>query len=304
MILDYKRIIRNKNTRMKILKLLDFVPDKIMIKIQYRISTGKRLNLANPQRFTEKLQWYKLYYRNPLMTQCADKYAVRDYIKGKGYEKILVPLYGVYESSDEIDFNKLPNKFVIKTTNGSHTNIICEDKQKLDVKEAKETIDKWLNTWEGKVGREWAYYNINSKIICEKYLEKDINGDLADYKFFCFNGKVKYMLLCKNRFSENGMKLGFFNDKFNFIDIGVERYSLKDKNNNRINVEKPVNFYEMKEIAEKLSEDFPHVRVDLYNLNGKIYFGELTFYDASGYIDYGEFDIMLGNMFNLPERVL
>ena len=297
--MDYKSIIKSQELRLKILGLTEFIPDKLMIKLQYKIATGRKLNLENPKRFTEKLQWYKLNYRTPLMTQCADKYEVRKYIEKKGYKEILIPLYGVYDNAEDIDFSNLPDRFVLKTTNGSHTNILCNDKNKLDIKSTKQTLDNWINNRPVKAGREWAYYNIKPKIICEKYLDKDHNNDIVDYKFFCFKGKVECLLICKDRFSQSGLKMGFYDRNFKFIDINKKRYSMTSDCGGKVNVEKPQEFTKMLSIAEKLSENFPHVRVDLYNIRGKIYFGELTFYDASGYVDYGDFDIVLGRNFNL-----
>ena len=232
------------------------------------------------------------------MTQCADKYKVREYITSKGYEDILVPLYGVYERVEDIDFEKLPNKFVLKTTNGSHTNIFCEDKYKLDIETTKKTLNRWLNVWRGKVGREWAYYDIKPRIICEKYLDKDENNDLIDYKFFCFNGKPYCLYVIVERYLKDGIKLGIYDTKFQkmpYIRSGVKGLSR--------DVPKPKNFEKMIKIAQILSEDFPHVRVDLYNIDGDIYFGELTFYTGSGYIRFipDEFDFILGKQFKLPE---
>jgi TupA-like ATPgrasp len=295
--MNYKKLIPNQEVRLKILRLSDFIPDKEMIKIQYKIATGRKLNLKSPQRFTEKLQWYKLNYRDPLMTQCSDKYNVREYIISKGYEDILVPLYGTYDRAEEIDFDKLPNKFVLKTTNGSHTNILCENKSTLDKQETVETLNKWLTKRSSKLGREWSYYNIKPKIICEKYLEKDQNNDLIDYKFFCFNGKPFCLYVIVERFLEDGLKLGIYDTNFDRL-----YYRRSDIRGLSVDAVKPKNFDEMLKIAEDLSKDFPHARVDFYNIDGQIYFGELTFYDGSGYKGYvsDEFDFILGEKFKLP----
>ncbi|SIS82743.1 ATP-grasp fold amidoligase family protein [Salimicrobium salexigens] len=293
--MDYKDIIKNQDLRLKILKLTDFIPDKLMINLQYKIATGRTLNLKNPTRFSEKLQWYKLFYRDPLLTKCADKYEVREYVSSKGYEDILVPLYGVYDRGEDIDFEDLPDKFVLKTTNGSHTNILCEDKSKLDKKATVRTLNTWLKKRSSKLGREWAYYDINPKIICEKYLDKDKNNDLIDYKFFCFNGEPIYLYVIIERFLEDGLKLGIYDTEFKKLP-----YRRADINGITSNVSKPKNFDKMVEIAKKLSEDFPHVRVDFYNIDGEIFFGELTFYDGSGYKGFipDEFDFILGREFN------
>lgn len=271
--MDYKKIFKSQKTRFKILKLLSFIPDKTMVKIQYRIKTGRKLNLKKPKRFTEKIQWYKLNYRDPLMHQCSDKYAVRKYVEKKGLSYILNELYGTYDNVEQIKFDKLPNRFVLKTNNSSHTNIFCEDKSKLDIEKTKKQLNEFLN--KGKkigAGREWAYTDIEPKIICEKYLDKDENNDIIDYKFFCFNGKAYYLYVITNRFLEGGPNLGIYD-----ADGNKTKYRRADVSPLIKEIEIPSNFKEMKEIAERLSEDFPHVRVDLYNINGKIIFRRVNF---------------------------
>lgn len=296
--MNYKKIIKNQEVRLKILKILEFIPDKIMIKLQYRIKTGKRLNLDNPKRFNEKLQWYKLNYRNELMTQCVDKHLVREYVKNKGYEDILIPQYGVYKSTEEINFEKLPLKFILKTNNGSHTNIICRDKKQLDLKEVSKKLNRWLKNRSSKLGREWAYYNVSPLIICEELLEDklDPTSEIKDYKFICFNGKVEYIWVDTNRYTSHHRN--FFDKDWNmhYVETDVPMSSKK--------IEKPKKLKEMIEIASTLSKDFPHVRVDLYFINEKIYFGELTFYLLSGYEKFtpDDFDYELGKKFLITEN--
>lgn len=293
--MDYKKIIKNQNLRFKVLNLLNFIPDKTMVKLQYRIKTGRKLNLKNPQRYTEKLQWYKLYYRNPLMTKCADKYTVREYVESKGLGNILNELYGVYDLVDEIDFDRLPNKFVLKTTNDSHTNIFCEDKSKADIDKIKEELNEFMHSRNGKSpGREWAYDGSKRRIVCEKYLDKTKDGEIIDYKFFCFNGKIEYLNIVVD--NKETRKLGIYDTKGK-----KTKYSRTDMEEIEKEIKIPDNFEEMKKIAEKLSEDFPHVRVDLYDIDGKIIFGELTFYGSSGYMQFepDEFDFILGEKFKL-----
>jgi hypothetical protein len=297
--MNYKKMIASRRMRLIILRFLDFIPDRLMIYIQYYISTGRVLNLRNPRRFTEKLQWYKLYYRNKLMTKCADKYMVREYVMSKGLEDILIRLYGVYDKPNQINFKDLPNSFILKTTNGSHTNIPCVDKSNLNIKDAKKNLNKWIEEWAGKVGREWAYYDIKPKIICEKLLESNgING-LDDYKFFCFNGEPYCLYVVVDRGLKNGLRLGIYDLEFNKL-----KYRRSDIDPIEDHIEKPKNFEKMVEISRILSKDFPHVRVDLYNIDSKIYFGELTFYDGSGYKEFkdDEFDNLLGDKFKLPKK--
>jgi len=298
--MDYKKIIKSRKMRLEILKLLSFIPDKLMIQMQYKIKTGRRLNLKEPKRYTEKLQWYKLYYRNPIMVQCADKYSVRDYVKSKGLEHILNDLYGVYEDESQIQFDKLPSTFVLKTTNGGGGNniIICDDINKLDKEKSLKLLHEWLKPKGKAGGREWVYYNSKPRIIVEKMLPRNKNNDLPDYKFFCFNGKA-YCLYTMIDYTDdhNNGKLGFYDLKFNKLP-----YRRLDFKPIEQELEKPQNFDKMVEIAEILSKDFPHVRVDLYNIDGKIIFGELTFFNASGYVQFepDEFDFILGEQFVLP----
>lgn len=295
--MNYKKIIKSQKFRFFLLKIFDFLPDKLMIVIQYKLSTGRWPKLEKPVRFTEKIQWYKLNYRQALLTKCSDKYSVREYVAAKGLSDILIPLYGIYDDVKEINFDSLPKKFVLKTTNGSHTNILCTDKRQLNIELSKKTINGWLNTWTCKMGREWGYYNIKPRILCEQLLEKDKNNDLIDYKFFCFNGKPFCLYVIVERFLEDGIKLGIFDTEFNLLP-----YRRSDIRGLKKEIPKPNNFNRMLKIAEELSRDFPFVRVDLYNIDGAIYFGELTFYDGSGYKGYipDEFDFILGKNFELP----
>ena len=298
--MNYKNLIEDRNRRLKILSLLNWVPDKVMIKFQYRLKTGRKLNLKKTIRYTEKLQWYKLYYRDLLMAQCADKYSVREYVRSKGLKNILNEIYGVYDNANEIDFDKLPNKFVLKKTNGGGGNdvLICKDKSRFDVKDALKKIEKWTEIESNGVGREWVYYKIKPRIIVEKFIESE-NDDLIDYKFFCFRGEPYYLYVIDGRKLGKEIKLGIFDLEYNQLPYfrGDEERMLKAP-------DKPKNFGQMINIAKKLSSDFPHVRVDLYNIRGNIIFGELTFFDGSGYQTYepDEFDFIMGDKFKLPQK--
>lgn len=301
--MNYKKLLPNLKLRLKILDMLEFIPDKLMIKLQYWIKTGRKLNLKDPKRYNEKLQWYKLYYRDSLMTKCSDKYRVREFVSSKGLKDILIPLYGVYNDPNEINFNELPNEFVLKTNNGSgsHANILCSNKNMLNINETVNILNYWLKTGSIKAGREWAYYNIKPKIICEKFLKTNSEYGLIDYKFYCFNGEPSYIKVVMDRFSAGYTKQGIYDMNFNQLPYcrkGVEKITEQ--------IDKPKNFDVMCEIASKLSENFPHVRVDLYNIEGKIYFGELTFYDTSGYqiFEPDEFDFILGDLFKLDKIMI
>lgn len=293
--MDYKKIIKSQDTRFKILSLLRFIPDSLMVKIQYRIKLRRKLNLKNPKRYTEKLQWYKINYRDPLMAKCADKYRVREYIHSKGLGYILNELYEVYNNENEIKLEDLPNKFVIKTTNGSGTNILCKNKNDISINEIREELKNWLKRDYYICGREWAYKDAVSKIIVEEYLEDNDNPfeGINDYKFLCFNGKPEYIVLDVDR--QVNHKRNIYDLNWNLVDVST------DHDNIKTNIEKPEGLDEMIKIATVLAEDFPCVRVDLYWLNGKVYFGELTFYPWTGYVQFepDEFDYRLGSKFNL-----
>lgn len=299
--MDYKKIFKKRESRQKILKTLSFIPDKPMLRLQYWIKTGRFLNLRTPQRYTEKLQWYKLNYKEPLMVKCVDKYDVREYVESLGLGTILNDCYGVYESAEEVDFDALPNSFVMKDSLGGGGNsvIICRDKTTANLDEYRVKMSKWINKKRVRSGgREWPYYSGKPhRIVIEKYLEQN-DGDLPDYKFFCFNGKVYCVYLMTNyrENHENGI-LGFLDRDFNLLP--AHRADFKPL---LIQPQKPENFEKMVEYAELLSKQFPHVRVDFYNINGKIVFGELTFFMASGYLFFepDSFDYEMGEQFKLP----
>lgn len=302
--MNYKSIIKSRKLRLMILECLSFIPDNLMIKLQYYIKTGRKLNLKNPQRYTEKLQWYKLNYRYPLMVKCVDKYDVREYVKECNLEHILNECYGVYESPEEIDFNQLPDKFVIKDTLGSGGNsiIICEDKNKANIEEYKKIMKEWTNTkLKRNAGREWPYYvGKRHRIIIEKYIESNKNkGGLIDYKFFCFDGEVYYIYVIADRDLGTSAGLAIFDKDFNLLP-----YRRCDENILKRRINKPKNHNEMIKCAEILSRDFPHARIDLYDQNDKIIFGEITFYDGSGYMKYSpdSFDYDLGKIFKLEAK--
>ena len=288
--------------RLKILQLFNWIPDETMVRLQYWMKTGRKLNLTNPARFTEKIQWYKLFYRDPLMAKCADKYEVREYIERKGYGHILNKCYGVYNSISEINFDELPDKFVIKSTNGaSGLGLkICQDKSKLDIAELEKEFAPSLKREKNGDGREWVYYKYPPRLIVEEFLEPGKNEkSLADYKFFCFNGEPYCLYAMNDRFEEGGVRQSIFDLDFNRMPY--MRKNLKPVES----IKKPENFDEMLEVVRALSKDFPYVRADFYNIDGKIYFGELTFFPESGYYSFepDEFDFILGEKFVLPEKI-
>lgn len=302
--MNYKKIITSQKSRFFLLRCLSWIPDKWIIPLQYRIKTDRWPNLKNPQRFTEKLQVYKMKYRNPLMHQCVDKYEVRKYVEGKGLAGILVKCYGVYKDAKEIDYVALSNQFVVKTTDGGGGNnvLICKDKNLIDWDETIKKVNSWLGVKDVNAGREWAYTGIKeSRIIVEEYIPSDPDkGGLIDYKFFCFNGRCEYIYVVADRKIGHGGGFGVFSR--NFEKTEVQRV---DERPLERDIPKPDNYDELMATAELLAGDFPEVRVDLYDVDGKILFGELTFYDGSGYMTFNpdSFDYEMGEKFDVSSFI-
>jgi len=282
----------------KIIKFLfKFLPVKLQVIIEYRYHCKRRLNFKRLERYSEKIQLYKLKYKNPILPIIVDKARVRDYVKDKGLEHILNDVYGVYNKVNEIDFQTLPDKFVIKLNTGSGRNIFVEDKNKINIDETKKTLKKWMKINPRVFGAEWPYKKVKPKIIIEKYLDRDVDNDLPDFKFFAFNGEIDYLYVMVDYIDDhkNG-KLSFYDMEFNKTE-----YYRKDYLPITSNVKKPKNFDLMVEYAKILSKDFPHIRVDFYNIDGEIIFGELTLYTSKGYINFipDNFDFILGDKFNI-----
>jgi len=268
----------------------------LVSKYFYRRDTGKKLNLKNPQDFNEKLQWLKLYWQHPLVAKCADKYGVREYVKSCGCEEVLNELYGVYETTSEIDWDSLPSKFALKCTHGWKFNIICDDKSKLDKNEAFEKLNEWLKIDFSLHAAELHYAKIKPRIICEKYIETNAGFLPIDYKVYCFNGKVHCTLVCTSRSTGHA--------DFDFYDRSWEiklPYSKSSVSSNR-EIARPKAYEKMIEVAEKLSKPFPFVRVDFYNFNNSAVLGEMTF-TPQGCMDQGYTDEglkKLGELIKLP----
>ena len=282
--------------------LLNWMPDKLYLQIAMSHSLGYKININNPHTYNEKLQWLKIYDRKPLYTQLVDKYAVREYIAEKIGEEYLIPLVGgPWDSVDEIDFDSLPERFVLKTTHDSGGVIICRDKQSFDVDTAKQKLNKRLGKNYFWSGREWPYKNVKPRVIAEKYMIDDNCAELRDYKFYCFGGQVKVMLVVTDRMEkEVPTKFTFFDMEFNKLPF--EQAGPSDTRE----LMKPLAFDDMRGLAEKLSAGFPQIRVDLYDINGKIYFGELTFFDSSGgeHFEPHEWDEIMGSWIELPEKTV
>ncbi len=284
---------------MSLSKVLNFfrVSDKLFVKIQYRKRMKKKLNLKNPKTFNEKLQWLKVYDHNPNYTIMVDKYLVRDYINKKIGNEFLVPILGVYDNFSDIDFSKLPNKFVIKCNHDSGGIVICKNKNKLNIACAREKIEKSLRRNYYYSNREWPYKNVKPKIIVEKYLEDKESYSIKDYKFFCFNGEPKFIYVSEGLENHSTAKISFFDLNFKPMPFKRSDYSAFETI-----PQKPINLDLMIKFSKILSKNIPHVRVDFYEVNKKLYFGELTFFTCSGFIPFEpiEWDLKLGEMLKLP----
>ena len=257
--------------------------------------TGERFEIVNPITFNQKIQWLKVFDKNPKKGILVDKYKVRDWVAERIGKKYLVPLLGVWDKFDDIDFDKLPSKFALKCNHGSGWNIIVTDKSKLDLDEAKRKIERWMGTnYACQAGFEMQYNQVKPKIIAEEYMEND-DGDIYDYKIYCFGGKAKYIQFLMDR--KNGLQMAYFDTKWKKQGF-VHNHPRIEKN-----IPKPDNLNEMLNLAEVLAQGFPYVRVDFYRLNdGTIRFGEMTFSPASGTQDWipSRTNYMLGDLIHLP----
>lgn len=298
------KYISNQEYRLRVnskLGLYNNMDDKKFIEKMFKATMDYPLNLENPKSFNEKLQWLKLYDRNPLYTKLVDKYEVREYISEKIGDDYLIPLLGVWDDPEEIDFDSLPNKFVLKCNHNSGLGMcICTDKSKIDIKKVKNELKSGLAQNYYLNGREWPYKNVSRKIICEKYMTDETGKNLRDYKFYCFDGKPKIVGIYQDRNSDKETTGDFFDMNFEWVDL---RFGMPNALNKP---QKPQKFQEMIKIAEILSEGMPEVRVDLYISNNKIYFGELTFFDGGGFdkIEPLEWDYKLGSWIKLPKKML
>lgn len=273
------------------------ISDEQHVKLQYNIKMGKKLNLSNPQTLNEKLQWLKLYDRRDIYTTMVDKYEAKQYVASVIGDKYIIPTLGVYEKFEDIDFDSLPNQFVIKCTHDSGGLVICRDKKELDKKLAKKKIKKALKRNYYNYGKEWPYRNVKPRIIIEKYLENNDKHTLDDFKIQMFNGDVAYSFVCTDRATGN-VKFTFFDKNKKFIPV-TQCGDPNDPEHAMI----PKNYDKFVKLAKKLSKGIPELRVDFYDVKGKIYFGELTFFDSSGFgkFDPEEYDLIFGQMLDLKD---
>ncbi len=285
--------------RMNMHGWFNWMNDKSYLKFMFKVKLGYKLDLENPQTFNEKMQWLKLNNIHPEYSKLVDKYEVREYIKNKLGEEYLIPLIGVWESPEEIDFSKLPMQFVLKCTHNSGGVIVCKDKTKFDEKAAIKKLKRLLKKEYYMLGREYPYKNVKPRIVCEKYMDDGSGGLPADYKIICFNGTPQNIMVCNNRRSGHA-DYYFFDRDWKFLP-----YNKVDINRSKdFTLPKPKCIDEMWNIAEKLAEPYIISRIDLYEINGKVYFGEITFFPSSG-MDTDitkEIDILWGKSVNITAR--
>ena len=273
-------------------------PDRAFLKALFWLRMGYKLDLDNPKTFNEKLQWLKLHNRKPEYTQMVDKAEAKEYVAKIIGKEYIIPTLGVWDRVDDIDFDKLPNQFVLKCTHDSGGLVICTDKSKLDIKAAKKTLRRGLKRNFYAMNREWPYKNVTPRIIGEEYMVDESGYELKDYKWFCFDGEPKALFIATDR-GVKGVetKFDFFDENFNHLP-----FTNGHPNANR-EISKPKSFELMKQFASQLSKGQPHLRVDFYDINGKLYFGELTFYHWSGTTPFDpmEWDYTFGSWINLTK---
>jgi hypothetical protein len=277
------------------MRLFWILPDKIYLSIKYRLTNKKKLNLKHPITLSEKMQWLKLYDRNPVYTQIADKYAVRNYIQKRIGDNYLIPLLGVYNSFDEIDFEELPDQFVLKPNHTSGDIYICTDKSKIDYKALKKLTSKWLKRHFYWAHREWPYKNIKPKLLCEKFLSND--GKVPDdLKVLCFHGKAKLIEVHTGRFDNHMLT--------NFTPDWTRTTLMHDFPPFLEYYDKPPLLEEMLQLSEQLAKDLIHIRVDWYIVDHKLYIGELTLYECAGFLHYENEvdDYIVGRWIRLPKK--
>lgn len=291
-------LLKAQNAMWKL--LYHTMPDKLMLSIKYRHCFHKKLNWDSPKSFSEKIQWLKIYGRTPINVVMSDKYAVKAYVKEQIGEQYIIPLLGVWDKPEDIDFSKLPEKFVIKCNHNSGLGMyICRDKSKLDEQAVRKELRKGLRQNYYINSREYAYKDIPRKIIAEEYMEDNETKELRDYKFFCFDGEPKALFIASGRLQgEESVTFDFFDMDYNHLPFTNGHPNAKNT------PKKPRCFEEMKQLATKLSKGMPHVRVDFYEVNGRVYFGEFTFSHWGGMMPFEpeEWDYTFGSWLKLPKH--
>lgn len=271
------------------------LPDKLYLQMVYRRNMGQRLNLKNPVTFQEKIQWLKLYNRRPEYTRMVDKYAAKEYVESVIGADYIIPTLGVWNKAEDIDFDSLPDKFVLKTTHDSGGVVVCRDKSALD---KSATISMLRERLKHKIyyhNREWPYKNVTPRIIAEQYMEDESGYELKDYKIFCFNGEPKFLKVDFNRYIKH--RANYYDTEWNLLPFYEKDYP----NDAAHVIERPQNFTDMLRLAKDISKGIPFVRIDLYNIRGKIFFGEITFFPASGLGVFSpdQWNVVIGQMIDL-----
>lgn len=281
----------------KIRYALRFLPDEVYIQLNYFAHFKKFCNLKKPVTYNEKLNWLKINDKNSLYTQLVDKFEVKEIVSDIIGEEHIIPTLGVWDHFDDIDFDRLPNQFVLKCTHDSEGLVIVKDKSELDKNAARRKIESALSQNFYYIGREWPYKHVKPRIIAEQYMEDHIDGELRDYKFFCFNGEPKALFVASDR-ATGAVKFDYFDLDFKHLDIR-QKYPNADKA-----IRKPIMFDKMVECSKLLSKGMPHVRVDFYEVDGRMFFGELTFYHFSGFMPFQpeKWDEVLGDWIVLPSK--
>lgn len=272
--IDYKKLVRSREVRLRIINLLRFIPSAPYLKLIFRIKNGKKLNLKNPRTYCDKLNWLKLHDIHPEFTRMADKVTVREYIREVLGEDICLPMLGAWERYDDIDFDSLPDRFVLKCNHDSQSTNVFQDKTAINHGEMREFYDGRLAMNPYDWGREYPYRDIKPMIVAEEYMIPDGDTDINDYKFLCFDGKPQYMFITTGR--SHDCRCDFYDMDFNHVDMH------NTHPNADVPIEKPACFEQMRALAERLARGLRFVRIDLYEINGRIYFGEFTFFDAGG----------------------
>lgn len=274
------------------------IPAEEFVRRRYRCEMGKELQLDHPRTYTEKLQWLKLYDHNPQYTLMVDKYNAKKYVGDKIGTQYVIPLLGVWESVEDIDFDRLPEQFVLKTTHDSGGIVVCKNKNNLDITATKKKLNHFLTRNYYAYNREWPYKDVPHRIIAEKYMEDSIHRELRDYKFFTFGGTPKILYIAQGRGGSKETFADFFDMDFNHLPFTIDHAMAP------VPPEKPLNFELMKELAAKLSKGTPQLRVDFYEVDGNVYFGEMTFFHCSGLAPFHpeDWDRMLGSWVMLPDK--
>lgn len=298
----FKRYLSDSNYRLNIkikYGLYNYLDDESFLKKIFLKKIGMPLNLNNPQTFNEKLQWLKLHDRKDVYTSMVDKYEAKTHAAKIIGNEYIIKTLGLYNNFDEINFDLLPDKFVIKCTHDSGGLVIVKDKTTFDKRKAKRIIDKSLKRNYYYVGREWPYKNVLPRIIIEEYIEDEVNNDLIDYKIMCFNGQPKVIFTCTDRYSD-ALKVTFFDLDWNKLPF--ERHY---KSSNKV-IAKPKNLKKMLDLSRKLSKGIPFVRIDWYEVKNKLYFGEYTFYPGSGFEEFRpeKYDLILGKNLDISDEVI